>query len=115
MSDHSISIVPRQSSFPNNSKKAEEILKWLTSQDIIKTTLSDCILNSVNGYAISDGARKIVTNLDKLPFDISGNGLEITTKRKIFDTGENAMDECLCPSCKGNIAFEDWSFFNDSK
>jgi hypothetical protein len=113
MSDHSITIVPRQSSYPDNKVKAKEILDWLTSQDIVKPTLSDCILSSDNGYAISDGARRVTNLPDELPFDLITNGLDVITKRQVFHTGGNGMDECICPNCKKNIALEDWSFFND--
>ncbi len=112
MSDHSISIVPRRSSYPDNKAKAQEVLDWLTSQDIVKPTLSDCVLSSDEGYAISEGA-KLVTNLpDELPFNLITNGLEITTQRQVFDTGGNGLDQCICPNCKENIAFEDWSFID---
>lgn len=113
MSDHSISIVPRQSSYPENKVKATEILDWLVSQDIVKPALSDCILSSDNGYAIADGARRITNRPDKLPFALKSNGLEIITTRWVFDTGENGMEECICPVCKKDISSEEWSFFND--
>jgi Zn ribbon nucleic-acid-binding protein len=108
MSDHSISIVPRQSSYPNNITKAKEILDWLISKDIIKPTLSDCTLGSDNGYAVSEGAKKVTTRPDDLPYDIITNGLSIITERQVFDTGENFIDKLTCPSCNENIAFDDW-------
>lgn len=108
MSDYSISIVPKQSSYPNNKQKAKEILDWLVSKDIVKPTLSDCILSSNNGYAISEGARQIAFSSDDLPYDLITNGLEIITERQVFDTGENGMDECICQNCNENIAFDDW-------
>lgn len=107
MSDHSISIVPRQSSYPDNKVKAKEIIDWLISLNIVKPTLSDCILSSDNGYAISDGAKQVTNLPDELPFDLITNGLEIITERQIFHTGENGMDECLCPNCKTDIASEE--------
>lgn len=113
MSDHSITIVPRLSNFPDNIVKANEILDWLISQDIVKPSLSDCVLSSNKGYAISEGAKSVTNLPDELPFDLNVNGLEIITKRQVFDTGESGMDECICPNCKGNLASEDWSFFND--
>lgn len=113
MSHHSISIVPRQSSYPNNKTKAKEILDWLVSKDIVKPTPSDCILSSNNGYAISDGAKRVTEYPDDLPFDLTTNGLEIITERQVFHTGENGMDECICPNCNKDIASEDWDFFND--
>lgn len=113
MSDHSITIVPRQSNYPDNKVKAKEILDWLTSMNIVKPTFSDCILSFDNGYAISDGARGVTNIPDQLPFNLISNGLEIITKRKVFHAGQNGLDECICPNCKENIASEDWSFFND--
>jgi hypothetical protein len=113
MSNHSISIVPRQSSYPESKIKAEEILDWLTSKDIIKPTLSGCVLSSAHGYAISEGARHVTKFPDQLPFGLISNGLDIVNKRQVFHTGENGMDECVCPNCEKNIASEDWSFFND--
>ena len=54
MSDHSISIVPKQSVYQGKEIRAKEILEWLVSLDIVKPTLSDCVLGSDNGFAISD-------------------------------------------------------------
>lgn len=113
MSDHSISIVTRQSSYPDNKTKAREILDWLVSKDIVKPTLSDCILSSNYGHAISDGAQLVTEFPDDLPFDLITNGLEIITERQVFHTGENGMDECICPNCNKDIASEDWDIFND--
>jgi hypothetical protein len=113
MSNHSITIVPRQSNYLDNKVKAKEVLDWLTSQDIVKPTHSDCILSSDNGYAISDGARRVTNMPDELPFELITNGLDIITKRQLFDTGGNGMEECICPNCKENIASEDWNFFNE--
>ena len=113
MSDHSITIVPRQSSYPDKEAKAEEILNWLTSQYIVSSTLSDCVLSSDNGYAISDGAARVTNLPNELPFNLITNGLDVITKRQVFHTGGNGMDECICPNCKENIASEEWSFLND--
>ena len=113
MSDFSISIVPKLSSYPDNKAKAEEILAWLVSMDVVKPTLSDCTLSSDNGYAISEGARRVTNLQNELTFQLAVNGLKITTNRQFFHTAGNGMDECLCPNCKENIASEDWSFFDD--
>ncbi|MBP4137505.1 hypothetical protein [Flavobacterium geliluteum] len=113
MSDHSISIVPRQSSYPDKNIKAQEILTWLISQDIVKPTLTDCILSSNNGYSISHGAKQVTNLPDELPFNLITNGLEIITERNVFHAGETGIDECICPNCKQNIASEDWDFLND--
>jgi hypothetical protein len=113
MSSHSISIVPKQSEYPDSKSKVKEILDWLVSKNIIKPSISDCILASENGYAISEGARDITNYNVYLPFDLITNGLEITTKRQIFHTGQNGIDECICPNCKENIASDVWDFLDD--
>ena len=117
MSDHSISIVPKQSRYPDNKRKAGEILDWLVSKDIVKPATSDCILSSDRGYAISEGARKAVVSPGDLPFGLIINGLEIVTERRVFDTGENGLDECICPNCNENIALDDWDLnpWNDEE
>lgn len=48
MSDHGISIVPRQSADPGDKIKTKEILEWLISLVIVKLTLSDCIRHIAN-------------------------------------------------------------------
>ena len=113
MSDHSISIVPRQSAYPDRETKAKEILDWLVSLDIVKPTLSDSVLSSSDGYAISDGAKLISSEPELLPFGLWTNGLEIITERQVFHTGQNGMEELICPSCKQNIANEDWDFLSE--
>jgi hypothetical protein len=108
MSDYSISIVPRLSNYPDKEIKAKEILDWLISLEIVKAIPSDCILGEGNGYGISQGAVKVVTLPKELPFELSVNGLEITTERTVFDTGENFTEQLICPNCQEDIAFEDW-------
>ena len=113
MSDHSISIVCRKSAYHGNEAKAKEILQWLISKDIVKRELSNCILSADKGYAISDGAKQIVSFPDELPYFLISNGLDVITSRQIFDTGETGIEECICPNCKKDIAKEDWDFFNN--
>jgi hypothetical protein len=113
MSDHCISIVPKQSFYPDKETKANEILHWLVSLDIVMPTLSDCNLGSDYGYAISNGAKSVSAEPEFLPFDLHSNGLEIITERQIFDTGQNGIEELICPNCSNNIANEDWDFFDE--
>jgi hypothetical protein len=108
MSDYSVSIVPKLSSYSNNKVKAKEILDWLVSKDIVKSIPSDCVLGSSSGYPISDGAKQVVIFSNDLPFNLVTNGLDLITNRQVFDTGENFIDELICPNCHINIAFEDW-------
>jgi hypothetical protein len=118
MSDYSISIVPRLTIYPDNENKAKEILAWLVSLDIVKPTRSDCILSSNEGYPISQGAKNVSSKPDLLPFDLLENGLEIITERQVFHTGQNGIEELICPNCKNDIVNEDWDFiseWNDNK
>lgn len=114
MSDSSISIVPRLSVFPGKEAKAREILDWLLSRDMVKPTLSDCILGSSDeGYAISEGAKDVSTEPDQLPFGLQTNGLDIITRRTIFHTGGLGIEEVICPNCKNDFSNEDWSFLDE--
>ncbi|GAB2682289.1 hypothetical protein GCM10027036_40680 [Flavihumibacter cheonanensis] len=113
MSDHSISIVPRLSIYPDKEIKAKAILAWLVSLDIVKPTPSDCILSSNEGYPISQGAKNVSSEPDLLPFDLLTNGLEIITERHVFHTGQNGMEVLMCPNCKHDIANEDWDFLSE--
>jgi hypothetical protein len=110
MSDNSISIVCKKSTYPHNKGKAAEILEWLVSCNIVKPSLSDCVLSSKNGYAVSDGAKAAVNEPDYLRYGLAINGLDIVTDRTIFDTGGNGIDELICPNCKSDISKEDWDF-----
>ena len=137
MSDNSISIVPKISTIPNNKTVAKNILDWLIERDIVKSTPSNCILNSnEKGYAISEGARSVTISIgyskieldqkgnivqvpvdNYIPTDLVTNGLEIITQRHVFDTGENYINELICPNCNENIAHDDWDLYswNDEK
>lgn len=114
MGSISISLVPRISEFKNQEEKAKEIIDWLIEIDVIKSKESKCVLGLEDyGYAISNGAKKIVTEPDYLPYDLSANGLEVEFGRQIYTSMENGIDELVCPNCKENIASEDWNFFNE--
>ena len=113
MSDRNITIVPQKSIYPDKESKAIEILDWLISLDIVKPVPSDCILSAEYGYAISNGAKLITNHPDDLPFGLFINGLEIITQKQVFDTGQNGIDELICPHCQDDISSEDWNFLND--
>ena len=108
MSDSNISIVPKIFPYPNKHEKVKEILEWLMAENIIETTLSDCLLGASNGYAISIGAKNITNFPAELPFDLITNGLEIISSKQVFHTGEHGIDELICPQCNEDIVFEEW-------
>ena len=113
MSDSSISIVCKKSTYPDNKEKAQEILAWLISKDIVEPFPSKCVLGTEEGYAVSGGARSVVEEPEYLPFG-SGriNGLGVVTDRQIFTTMQNGLDELICPNCKSDISQENWDFFD---
>lgn len=107
MSDYTISLVPKVSRYVFDEVVVNDILKWLVSKDIVKAELSDCILGNL-GYALSDGAQYIVSEPQFLPYQLDTNGLEITTERTVFDTGQNGIDRIICPNCTENIVDNEW-------
>jgi hypothetical protein len=113
MSDHSISIVPKVSKYTDKETKAMEILEWLISLDIVKPKLSDCVLGSDEGYAISNGAKNVATEPEHLPFHLVVNGLEIITERQVFHTGQHGIEKLGCPNCRQDLVNEDWEFLSE--
>ncbi|WP_343566525.1 hypothetical protein [Sphingobacterium sp.] len=107
MSDYTISLVPRVSRYAFAEIAVDDILKWLVSKDIVKAELSECTLGNL-GYAFSDGAQYIVLEPHLLPYQLDINGLEITTERTIFNTGQNGIDRIVCPNCTENIVDNEW-------
>ncbi len=81
--------------------------------DIVKGTLSDCVLSENGGYAVSEGAKQVTNFPSDLPFSLITNGLEIITERNIFHTGEGGLEDCICPNCNTNIASENWIFLEE--
>lgn len=110
MSDYSITVACKQSYCPDNKQIANDILNWLISNDIVKNTNSDCCLGTNGGYAISNGAKEVTDDPDYLPFNLNINGLSITIDRTVFDTGQNGIDEIICPKCNADILEQEWSF-----
>ncbi|WP_250534834.1 hypothetical protein [Caballeronia sp. AZ10_KS36] len=113
MSDISISIVPRQSTYPEPEKKAKEILAWLVGRDIVVAEASDCVLGADFGYRFSNGAKSVVKADGDFSLTLVTNGLEIITERTVFCGYENGLEDIVCPNCKEDIAQEDWDMFND--
>ncbi|HEX8427587.1 hypothetical protein [Hymenobacter sp.] len=111
MSDSSISVVPRQSSYPNPKAKASEVLAWLVALDVVEPTVSDCILGTKGGYSLSKGALQIVKEPFSLPFNQTPNGLELITIRRIFDPAQYGLDGLMCPHCTADISSLNLDFF----
>jgi len=113
MSDNSVSVVPKKSNYPDKEKKAQEILDWLISLDIVMAKKTDCVLGSPFGYEFSKGAIKITNYPQDVPFKMRTNGLEIITSRHIFHTGGNGMESIICPACNQNLVDGDWDLLDE--
>ena len=113
MSDTSIAIVPRISSYPERKEKADEILAWLSGQGIVEKEPSDCILGPGLGYAMGSKAEQAVNDGSFLPVGLYTNGLEIVLERQVFHTGQFGLETLECPGCKENISAEDWEFLSE--
>ncbi|SFE85379.1 hypothetical protein [Thermoflexibacter ruber] len=99
MNNYSISIVPLVENYPNHAAKAQEIVNWLSEIKAIKKEKSICTLDK-EGYAIDEGAEKLVEFPEELPFGLQVCGLEVITQSHIFTSGERELETVLCPSCK---------------
>lgn len=108
MSDHSISLVPKTSIFPNRYQMTGTILEWLFERDIIEARRSDCILNRKGGYRGSVGLTSVVQNSEALNTLWSRQtfGLEIVKEKNVFDTGENGLKNISCPNCNWKYDIE---------
>lgn len=102
MNNYSISIVPLVENYPNHAAKAQEIVQWLSEIKAIKKEKSICTLGK-EGYAIDEGAKKLVEFPEELPFGLEVCGLEVFTQSHIFTSGERELETVLCPSCKGEM------------
>jgi hypothetical protein len=113
MRDSSISVVCKKSTCPNSKEKAQEILAWLVSKDIVDPHPSDCTPGGENGYMMSKGAASVIKEPKYLHFGPGMiNGLNVITDRQIFSTGQNGLDELICPNCNKDISQENWDFFD---
>jgi hypothetical protein len=117
MSDSSISIVPTILEYPNHIVKAKEILHWLIAEKIVSPEPSACTLGaSSNGYAVGEGASKVVLFPQDLPFDLITNGLDVVTELTVFDPGENIDEddeEMNFPESNLGFTFWNWPEFTD--
>ena len=102
MSDNYITISPTRE-VENPKELSQKILKWLQSNEIIESELSDCIMTMKNkGY--KPGNKHIdVIGYDENILRLQVCGLEIKTEREVFNAGAfTAMTKLECPNCNTN-------------
>ena len=88
---------------------SETIIEFLSRRKIIKNIQTDCVLGSNNGYAPAENYRSILRNTQfDLVSELKTNGVEFITKRTVFHTGGNGLEEVNCPNCDDNNIENDW-------
>lgn len=115
MSQSQAIIVPRISTFPGHEARARVILRWLVERRVVEALPTTCGRGSAGmGYAIAEGARRVVVHPDRLPFGEAINGLEVITKRCIYTPTRGFAEEAGCPECRREIgealfeSLDDW-------
>lgn len=105
MSDRSISIVSKQSSYQGNREtKAAEIVAWLVTEQAIEPTRSACVLgNEAGGYRLLPGMRQFCVEPKRFYPDMNPLGMEVNLQKTVYDTGENGLDKVSCPACPAEI------------
>lgn len=99
MSDHSISIVPKQLTFMGDRHaKAKEIVQWLAEKQAIEPQLSDCVLGGM-GYRLLSGMTQFLEEPEYFRPTLVTLGLEVIMENQVFCTIENGIDKVICPHC----------------
>ena len=107
MSDHSISIVPRQLTYRGDREsKASEIVQWLIEEQAIEPTLNDCDWGVPGIYRFKENFARFSSYPQYLCLDLRLSGLEVIMKRTVFDTMANGLEDVRCPFCRSEIAEE---------
>lgn len=110
MSDNYINIIPKKKDYPNRKEKAQEILDWLISEDIVKAVATDSVLGKNEGYSVSEGAEKVVKYPEEIPIDLWTNGLEIVTETEVFHPGEFYDEDEGSELLTTNLGFRFWNW-----
>lgn len=100
-------IVPKISTVPVHEPRARAILRWLVREKVIEEQLSTCgRTGNRMGYAIAEGARKVVQRPQLLPYGQPVNGLEVIYKRCIYTPTEGFLEEAGCAECRREVGVE---------
>ncbi|NMH89589.1 hypothetical protein [Flavivirga algicola] len=102
MSDNYITISTVKE-VENPKELSQKIVKWLQSDEIIQSELSDCVLSTKNkGY--KPGNKHVdAIGYDENILSLNTCGVEIKTEREVFNAGAfTAMTKLECPSCNTN-------------
>lgn len=97
-------LVPQLSTVPGNEGAASLMLRWLVHKNVVDGQPTTCCRGGNGmGYAIADGARRVVRHPERLPFGEKINGLRIVTKRCIYTPQKGFLEEAGCPKCRREV------------
>jgi hypothetical protein len=108
-------LVPQLSTVPGAESAASLMLRWLVHKNVVDGQLTTCCRGGNGmGYAIAEGARRVVRHPERLPFGDTLNGLCIMTKRCIYTPQQGFLEEAGCPRCQREVgeplfeSLEEW-------
>lgn len=96
MSDNVTWIVDLDASLQDAPKLAEQVKEWLIAQGVVSAT--PCQAFGAN-HLLSRGASAAAWDAYPHTSPVLMCGLEITTQRRVFHTGDNGIDCIRCPDC----------------
>ncbi|MEX0728632.1 MAG: hypothetical protein WEB58_18080 [Planctomycetaceae bacterium] len=98
MSDHSQTVVDQDATESESPRLGAFIHQWLIDEGIVSADATDCVLSSDAGYAPGPNYEKATSVPKANLLSLITNGLDIITKRNIFDSGEGGF-ELVCSAC----------------
>jgi hypothetical protein len=108
MSDSYITIVPANVTHEQVTELSRKAFDWLAEREIISKNLSDCVLGQEKGYQPGQRYNQIIEGDDFGLLGLKTNGLEIVTRRQVFENGENGLEQIKCPKCGANNIDSEW-------
>jgi hypothetical protein len=108
MSDSYITIVPTSVTRGQVEGLSQLTINWLTEKQFISPNKTNCVLGQEAGYSPGPKYRDIVDGDDFRLLSLKTNGLQVVSKRQVFDNGENGLEEINCPKCGANNIDSDW-------
>lgn len=108
MSDTYITIVPTNVTNEQVAELSRRTIDWLIEKEFISRNLTDCVLGQETGYQPGQRYKEIIDGDDFGLLKLKTNGLEIVIERRVFENGENGLEEIRCPKCGTNNIDSNW-------
>lgn len=109
MGDWFQTIADVQASPQEAEALAAEVRDWLISSGVVSAERTDCVLGADLGHPPGPRAETAVDlSASTVPF--GGGGLDIITRRTVFDAGQGEPMAVACPYCSVTVDLVDESF-----